>query len=582
VTWSIMACSCSPIVGFRIPSPEWRVDRVSIADITPEQFYEKYILTRTPCILTGVLDLKEFKCKNWTIEYLREVAGDTTVRVERRKDTKSMYGRSAPREPMLFKDFLAQIESGAQDLYLTSQTEDYEGSELPAIYAAPLTNLRTDFTLHPPFACNLIPYQVNLWMGNSKEGSSSGLHHDYHDNFYVLLRGYKRFNIFPPCDAPRLAMLGTVNKVHRNGLIVYEHCAGLPADGVPEDRLLDVVPLWYICLRRARQRIHDALLSKGGKLDEEKASGRLTDSAEDDEEYDERKVWEHFEIQGMTPDELTDRIYGTAEMYNSFSEEELRTIRAEFDAENEVLQKKIFAAKAREQEELLCADDVENVDDSVFEGEVGADSDEEPHENKREKSSSKTEATMESKPTDAKAVEAEIYSHFSTLPKDLLYALEPNEKDFITSMSDETKAFWQDRLQRLLKTNPLWEKKYGQDLNMVTKGTVYIQPNECLYLPSGWMHEVTSYNENPLASNAQAETDETRTSEGCHVALNYWYHPPDRVIRAKDKGLDAGTLQRLRFRQPYAKPFWHIHWEKHHGAIEREMESRFRKALAPK
>jgi hypothetical protein len=59
-------------------------------------------------------------------------------------------------------------------------------------------------------------------MGNSKEGTSSGLHHDFHDNLYVLLRGKKRFTIMDPGNAPNLYTHGTISKIHPNGLITYE------------------------------------------------------------------------------------------------------------------------------------------------------------------------------------------------------------------------------------------------------------------------------------------------------------------------------------------------------------------------
>lgn len=35
----------------------------------------------------------------------------------------------------------------------------------------------------------------NVWIGSSADGSSSGLHHDFHDNLYSLLRGRKRFRL---------------------------------------------------------------------------------------------------------------------------------------------------------------------------------------------------------------------------------------------------------------------------------------------------------------------------------------------------------------------------------------------------
>ena len=53
-------------------------------------------------------------------------------------------------------------------------------------------------------------------------GASSGLHHDFHDNLYVLLRGRKRFRLYPPHDAARtMYTYGRIAKVHKNGCIVY-------------------------------------------------------------------------------------------------------------------------------------------------------------------------------------------------------------------------------------------------------------------------------------------------------------------------------------------------------------------------
>ena len=53
-------------------------------------------------------------------------------------------------------------------------------------------------------------------------GSSSRLHHDYHDNLYILLRGRKRFRLFPPSMARRMYTHGQIRTVHPNGRIVYE------------------------------------------------------------------------------------------------------------------------------------------------------------------------------------------------------------------------------------------------------------------------------------------------------------------------------------------------------------------------
>jgi Cupin-like domain len=51
--------------------------------------------------------------------------------------------------------------------------------------------------------------------------SSSGLHHDYHDNLYVLLRGQKRFRLWSPDSAQRMYTRGALARVHSNGRINY-------------------------------------------------------------------------------------------------------------------------------------------------------------------------------------------------------------------------------------------------------------------------------------------------------------------------------------------------------------------------
>ena len=53
-------------------------------------------------------------------------------------------------------------------------------------------------------------------------GSSSGLHHDFHDNLYVLLRGRKRFVLYPPSSAGRMYTHGEIAQIFPNGRIQYK------------------------------------------------------------------------------------------------------------------------------------------------------------------------------------------------------------------------------------------------------------------------------------------------------------------------------------------------------------------------
>jgi quercetin dioxygenase-like cupin family protein len=41
-----------------------------------------------------------------------------------------------------------------------------------------------------------------------EKGSSTGLHHDYHDNIYIVMKGKKKFEIYSPGDADKLTTYG--------------------------------------------------------------------------------------------------------------------------------------------------------------------------------------------------------------------------------------------------------------------------------------------------------------------------------------------------------------------------------------
>lgn len=142
-------------------------------------------------------------------------------------------------------DFDNDLESGDNALRGDALEDDAGDDDyrVRTLFQPPLTNLATDasFPLCPPPFANLIPQQVNLWMGSSAQnpkpdllhpttqglgryvpsGNSSGLHHDHADNLYVLVRGRKRFTLYSPADALGLFTVGTVNKVYANGLIDY-------------------------------------------------------------------------------------------------------------------------------------------------------------------------------------------------------------------------------------------------------------------------------------------------------------------------------------------------------------------------
>jgi len=156
----------------------------------------------------------------WTNEYLIQHAGESEVEVEKRTSVKSNFGQGDVVK-MKFKDVVQKLDNGDESLYLTTQTIRCNRNGQPNIISEPLTHLTSDFPIRPKLFGNLLPMNLNLWMGNAKNGSSTGLHHDYHDNLYVLLRGSKQFRLYSPADTSKMYTQGQVVKVHPNGRINY-------------------------------------------------------------------------------------------------------------------------------------------------------------------------------------------------------------------------------------------------------------------------------------------------------------------------------------------------------------------------
>ena len=123
----------------------------------------------------------------------------------------------------LVEKLSANTSSEGELLYLSTQKPEDEEAKAPAAFQTPCEQLLKAKRIEPtlPWASMLRLESCNLWMGSSLRGSSSGLHHDYHDNFYLLLQGTKQFRLYSPDTAPSMATYGTIEKIHFNGVISY-------------------------------------------------------------------------------------------------------------------------------------------------------------------------------------------------------------------------------------------------------------------------------------------------------------------------------------------------------------------------
>ncbi|KAI5964196.1 uncharacterized protein KGF55_002138 [Candida pseudojiufengensis] len=94
--------------------------------------------------------------------------------------------------------------------------------------------------------------------------------------------------------------------------------------------------------------------------------------------------------------------------------------------------------------------------------------------------------------------------------------------------------------------------KYFPGFLKLNKMTVWLYPGEMLYLPAGWFHEVSSFGDD---DNDEDEEDNeslkdkiekfNEKSSNIHIALNYWFIPPNN----------------LDFNKPYQDSYWEEDWK---------------------
>eukprot|EP00923_Selenidium_pygospionis_P037389 GHVN01065480.1.p1 GENE.GHVN01065480.1~~GHVN01065480.1.p1 ORF type:complete len:577 (-),score=150.91 GHVN01065480.1:228-1958(-) len=209
-----------------VPTSPASVQRIDINTITPESFFNDYISKRIPVVVTQVLDQgSEFSSMSrWASQsYLSEVSGSATVKAERSVEMDNpthSYGHGE-RSDMSFDTFLKEVMGGC--LYMTTYPVRHTLRSLVALAGPPVIHLTNDFPHRPAIAGSLVPFLYSLWIGHCSPPawSCTGLHHDYHDNFYVIVSGRKEFRLFSPTTS--LPTVGERVKTYENGRICYDH-----------------------------------------------------------------------------------------------------------------------------------------------------------------------------------------------------------------------------------------------------------------------------------------------------------------------------------------------------------------------
>jgi hypothetical protein len=204
---------------------------------TPQDFYERYVKERRPVVLQGccsalapnllpgVQDLDKLGKL-----VVGDNGDDVLVEVNELLSTTNpdSLASSSPKHSQVvltpFMEFLHNLQQGSTRQYMTTQSLPADDEGRPALFTTPVTQLlhQNMVELRPAFLGHLVPMTYNLWMGYTPTPTSSGLHHDFHDNLYCLVQGSKTFKIAPPSAIHKLKMKGTLFRLHENGRVVYE------------------------------------------------------------------------------------------------------------------------------------------------------------------------------------------------------------------------------------------------------------------------------------------------------------------------------------------------------------------------
>jgi len=222
---SYLSCEYS---GFK-PEPGITrlLDRVHAEELQPSKFFDDFVKFRHPVVVTGLLSTstEEWNVKMWSDEYLTEKAGSCKVHVEDWKETEI----SEELIEIKYEELISNISAGDGRYNLITVDNQVLSSDIDcdnvfeSTIVEPLSMLIDDFPCRPAMFGNVVVHRIALCQGHSgiPVGISSGIKHDFHDRFSLLLRGRKRFRLFPPSAASFFLGPSFPVKIYANGLIVY-------------------------------------------------------------------------------------------------------------------------------------------------------------------------------------------------------------------------------------------------------------------------------------------------------------------------------------------------------------------------
>jgi Cupin-like domain len=168
---------------------------ISIPRIAPppkRDFYEEYVRPGRPVILTGLVDRWPGQ-RLWSPAYFREVYGDVRVSVA-----------ATQRDGNLVLDLEHGLNFGEMtmaDYVAAMQDTASEGPYVVAEIRRFPEQFRRELVV-PEYCGGAHWLRSKLWFGS--KGTTTQMHRGAPENLYSVVRGQKRFVMFPPADTRRL------------------------------------------------------------------------------------------------------------------------------------------------------------------------------------------------------------------------------------------------------------------------------------------------------------------------------------------------------------------------------------------
>ncbi len=173
-----------------------RIDRVET--ITPQEFLEKYYVTNTPLIMTGMMKNWQALSK-WTPQYFADNFGDVVVSIQTNRSTNPLYEIESEkhRSEMTLKAYVDLIlqHSPTNDFYMTANNGNLDRPEFKPLFA--------DMELFPGLCKQEeCPGAIFFWLG--PQGTITPLHHDPCNLMMAQVYGRKKWQIISPHYTPQM------------------------------------------------------------------------------------------------------------------------------------------------------------------------------------------------------------------------------------------------------------------------------------------------------------------------------------------------------------------------------------------